>query len=187
MCSRAVFIFLCRTRGRRSEHRVSPEAHRGRLHPAAAQLCQQRPHRQSEECVAPLTNSCCVLAWVQQTDPWSVALQAAMDFCMNMNTKSNRRKLVRALFTVPRQRWSWALCLFTAGLKIVKQPPLEGFNLPSPPEGALSLTTSQTRADSLAGWIFCPSTLAWWPLSTPACPTWPRTSAPCWRETSGSM
>ena len=27
-----------------------------------------------------------------------------MDFCMNMNTKSNRRKLVRALFTVPRQR-----------------------------------------------------------------------------------
>lgn len=31
-------------------------------------------------------------------------LQAAMDFCMNMNTKSNRRKLVRALFTVPRQR-----------------------------------------------------------------------------------
>ncbi|KAA8580103.1 hypothetical protein FQN60_005936 [Etheostoma spectabile] len=29
---------------------------------------------------------------------------AAMDFCMNMNTKSNRRKLVRALFTVPRQR-----------------------------------------------------------------------------------
>lgn len=30
--------------------------------------------------------------------------QAAMDFCMNMNTKSNRRKLVRALFTVPRQR-----------------------------------------------------------------------------------
>ncbi|KAF4114958.1 regulator of nonsense transcripts 2 [Onychostoma macrolepis] len=30
--------------------------------------------------------------------------KAAMDFCMNMNTKSNRRKLVRALFTVPRQR-----------------------------------------------------------------------------------
>lgn len=28
-----------------------------------------------------------------------------MDFCMNMNTKSNRRKLVRALFTVPRQRY----------------------------------------------------------------------------------
>lgn len=27
-----------------------------------------------------------------------------MDFCMNMNTKANRRKLVRALFTVPRQR-----------------------------------------------------------------------------------
>lgn len=31
-------------------------------------------------------------------------LKAAMDFCMNMNTKANRRKLVRALFTVPRQR-----------------------------------------------------------------------------------
>ncbi|XP_043944246.1 regulator of nonsense transcripts 2 isoform X2 [Protopterus annectens] len=30
--------------------------------------------------------------------------KAAMDFCMNMNTKANRRKLVRALFTVPRQR-----------------------------------------------------------------------------------
>uniref|UniRef100_W5NFB8 Regulator of nonsense transcripts 2 n=2 Tax=Lepisosteus oculatus TaxID=7918 RepID=W5NFB8_LEPOC len=30
--------------------------------------------------------------------------KAAMDFCMNMNTKSNRKKLVRALFTVPRQR-----------------------------------------------------------------------------------
>ncbi|XP_077356522.1 regulator of nonsense transcripts 2 [Festucalex cinctus] len=30
--------------------------------------------------------------------------KGAMDFCMNMNTKSNRRKLVRALFTVPRQR-----------------------------------------------------------------------------------
>ncbi|TRZ02758.1 hypothetical protein DNTS_029156 [Danionella cerebrum] len=30
--------------------------------------------------------------------------KASMDFCMNMNTKSNRRKLVRALFTVPRQR-----------------------------------------------------------------------------------
>ncbi|KAJ3612032.1 hypothetical protein NHX12_020309 [Muraenolepis orangiensis] len=30
--------------------------------------------------------------------------KAAMDFCMNMNTKSNRRKLIRALFTVPRQR-----------------------------------------------------------------------------------
>lgn len=30
--------------------------------------------------------------------------EAAMDFCMNMNTKANRRKLVRALFTVPRQR-----------------------------------------------------------------------------------
>ncbi|KAL2308912.1 hypothetical protein Nmel_005084 [Mimus melanotis] len=27
-----------------------------------------------------------------------------MDFCMNMNTKANRRKLVRALFIVPRQR-----------------------------------------------------------------------------------
>ncbi|RMC10467.1 hypothetical protein DUI87_13272 [Hirundo rustica rustica] len=30
--------------------------------------------------------------------------KAAMDFCMNMNTKANRRKLVRALFIVPRQR-----------------------------------------------------------------------------------
>ncbi|XP_078092073.1 regulator of nonsense transcripts 2 isoform X5 [Mustelus asterias] len=30
--------------------------------------------------------------------------KAAMDFCMNMNTKANRKKLVRALFTVPRQR-----------------------------------------------------------------------------------
>uniref|UniRef100_UPI00358E2643 regulator of nonsense transcripts 2 isoform X2 n=1 Tax=Myxine glutinosa TaxID=7769 RepID=UPI00358E2643 len=30
--------------------------------------------------------------------------KAATDFCMNMNTKGNRRKLVRALFTVPRQR-----------------------------------------------------------------------------------
>uniref|UniRef100_A0A8D2AG87 Regulator of nonsense transcripts 2 n=1 Tax=Sus scrofa TaxID=9823 RepID=A0A8D2AG87_PIG len=30
--------------------------------------------------------------------------QAAMDFCMNMNTKANRKKLVRALFIVPRQR-----------------------------------------------------------------------------------
>ncbi|XP_017652785.1 regulator of nonsense transcripts 2 isoform X2 [Nannospalax galili] len=27
-----------------------------------------------------------------------------MDFCMNMNTKANRKKLVRALFIVPRQR-----------------------------------------------------------------------------------
>uniref|UniRef100_A0A2K5S704 Regulator of nonsense transcripts 2 n=1 Tax=Cebus imitator TaxID=2715852 RepID=A0A2K5S704_CEBIM len=30
--------------------------------------------------------------------------KAAMDFCMNMNTKANRKKLVRALFIVPRQR-----------------------------------------------------------------------------------
>lgn len=30
--------------------------------------------------------------------------KAATDFCMNMNTKANRRKLVRALFSVPRQR-----------------------------------------------------------------------------------
>ncbi|KAH1186231.1 hypothetical protein KIL84_018980 [Mauremys mutica] len=30
--------------------------------------------------------------------------KAAMDFCMSMNTKANRRKLVRALFIVPRQR-----------------------------------------------------------------------------------
>lgn len=46
-------------------------------------------------------------------------LQAAMDFCMNMNTKSNRRKLVRALFTVPRQRWDslpapWNCCCFNS-------------------------------------------------------------------------
>lgn len=30
--------------------------------------------------------------------------QAAVDFCMNLNTKPNRRKLVRALFLVPRTR-----------------------------------------------------------------------------------
>lgn len=32
--------------------------------------------------------------------------KAAMDFCMNINTKGNRRKLTRALFLVPRTRYS---------------------------------------------------------------------------------
>ena len=36
---------------------------------------------------------------------WFNGLQAAIDFCMNMNTKSNRRKLTRALFTVHRTRY----------------------------------------------------------------------------------
>ena len=31
--------------------------------------------------------------------------KAATDFCMNLNTKANRRKLVRALFTVHRTRY----------------------------------------------------------------------------------
>uniref|UniRef100_A0AAR2IZR4 MIF4G domain-containing protein n=1 Tax=Pygocentrus nattereri TaxID=42514 RepID=A0AAR2IZR4_PYGNA len=44
--------------------------------------------------------------------------KAAMDFCMNMNTKSNRRKLVRALFTVPRQRCT---CTFTRLFKLLKK------------------------------------------------------------------
>lgn len=39
-------VFVCRARGRGGQHGVAPEAHRGRLHPAASQLCQQRPDRQ---------------------------------------------------------------------------------------------------------------------------------------------
>lgn len=31
----------------------------------------------------------------------------------------------------------------------------------------------------LAGWIFCPSTLAWWQLCIPVCQMWLRTSALC--------
>lgn len=47
-------------------------------------------------------------------------LQAAMDFCMNMNTKANRRKLVRALFTVPRQRLVMGVFyLFLSELNVV--------------------------------------------------------------------
>ncbi|KAK1906441.1 Regulator of nonsense transcripts 2 [Dissostichus eleginoides] len=44
--------------------------------------------------------------------------KAAMDFCMNMNTKSNRRKLVRALFTVPRQRGRYHHSLWSEYLHI---------------------------------------------------------------------
>ncbi len=33
------------------------------------------------------------------------SFQAAVDFCMKLNTKANRKKLVRALFTVQRTRY----------------------------------------------------------------------------------
>lgn len=126
------YFCMCRTRGWRGQHRVPLEAHRGRLHPAAPQLCQQRPHRQGDEKQTRVIFNVCEKKcqddsiWTAQKQLshiirfyiWAMAgcwlvknfvslpwlPQAAMDFCMNMNTKSNRRKLVRALFTVPRQR-----------------------------------------------------------------------------------
>lgn len=45
----SLFLCMSRTRGRGGQHRLPPEAHRGRLHPAAPQLRQQRPHRQGDE------------------------------------------------------------------------------------------------------------------------------------------
>ena len=37
--------------------------------------------------------------------------QAAIEFCMNFNTKVNRKKLVRGLFTVHRTRCVFGVCV----------------------------------------------------------------------------
>ena len=40
-----------------------------------------------------------------QSRVWSCPCsQAAVEFCMNLNTKINRRKLIKTLFNVPRTR-----------------------------------------------------------------------------------
>lgn len=58
---------MFRTRGRRGHHRLPHEAHCGRLHPAAAQLCQPRSYRQGEHTrralmssVSWITDNCCL-------------------------------------------------------------------------------------------------------------------------------
>ena len=38
--------------------------------------------------------------------------QAAIEFCMNFNTKVNRKKLVRGLFTVHRTRYVSDVCVY---------------------------------------------------------------------------
>ena len=58
--------------------------------------------------------------------------KAAMDFCTNLNTKSNRKKLVRALFTVQRTRYD--LLPFYARLVAILHPCM--------PDVAIDLGTS---------------------------------------------
>ena len=68
---------------------------------------------------------------------------AAAEFCMNHNTKNNRKRLVKALFTVQVMlAYDWSILL---------------------------LLTSHWTIFRGRGLICCPSTAAWWPPSTPAC------------------